>query len=546
MASSRSNPKGSRKRGMLRHPRHVGLLREYEGSRAEERELRDVAGRTVPHPKLKAEVHRYGAYEDIFPVQQRRSKKTEGRRKERKAVQRRKRMRKPPPYDPHLEREDWNIEREEWMLDPEISYRLRERFWDEAAGKSEEEQEALKRWYEKHHPEVFLLKFKDNPSRYKQYWVEHPASGTGMMVHALNAPLAEQYARKKMRRPRARLKVVPAALLNGKKFKLKQPWTERSKTKKWLSKQTGRAYKNPRQSDVKLYQAILAHLRALQWVYTTTHWTSAGQNSYGDHLLLQRLYEGLDKPIDQLGERMVAYFGPQSVDPTTINAQVQRIVSSRVDIPSVKDQLGFLFVLESGLQGVIASAWKANQAMQGDFSIGAGGRHHYSLGLDDFLMGLANDRDEAIYLLKQRLGDDMRRNPSRRNPRRNPRRTRRNPPAPWIGLRYSGPDEVYKGFKTRSAALKWAGRAGDVFPGPLDMGYGVLSIGQELVMPWESESRWDVRDAMNNPRRRKKATKRKAAPKRRKTARRNPEPSAAEVKKYGYVRAKIRKAKKNR
>jgi hypothetical protein len=40
------------------------------------------------------------------------------------------------------------------------------------------------------------------------------------------------------------------------------------------------AKKNPRQSDVGMYQSILAHMRALQWLYTTSHWTSSGPNSY--------------------------------------------------------------------------------------------------------------------------------------------------------------------------------------------------------------------------------------------------------------------------
>jgi DNA-binding ferritin-like protein len=155
---------------------------------------------------------------------------------------------------------------------------------------------------------------------------------------------------------------------------------------------------NPRQSDVGMYQDILAHLRALQWVYTTSHWTSAGPNSYSDHLLLQRLYEGLDKPIDALGERMVAYFGPQSVDPGVINGKAQQLVEEAstefAHLPdgSRSDAAGLL-AAEKSLQRHIRAAWKANQD-SGD---------EMSLGIDDYLMGLANERDEAIYLLKQRL-----------------------------------------------------------------------------------------------------------------------------------------------
>ena len=151
------------------------------------------------------------------------------------------------------------------------------------------------------------------------------------------------------------------------------------------------ARRNPHQSDVGMYQDILAHLRALQWVYTTTHWTSSGPNSYGDHLLLQRLYEGLDKPIDALGERMVAYFGPQAVAPEVIHERVDQVLPGVMGL--TRSPLDALHMLERRLQRAIRKAWKANQD-SGD---------EMSLGIDDFLMGLANERDEAIYLLKQRL-----------------------------------------------------------------------------------------------------------------------------------------------
>jgi DNA-binding ferritin-like protein len=142
-----------------------------------------------------------------------------------------------------------------------------------------------------------------------------------------------------------------------------------------------------------MYQNILAQMRALQWLYTTSHWTSSGPNSYSDHLLLQRLYEGLDKPIDALGERMVAYFGPQSVDPVVINAEAQDLIASLKMRGASSIPLHQINKLEALLRKEIRDAWRANQDSGDEFS----------LGIDDYLMGLANERDEAIYLLKQRL-----------------------------------------------------------------------------------------------------------------------------------------------
>lgn len=169
------------------------------------------------------------------------------------------------------------------------------------------------------------------------------------------------------------------------------------------------AYGNPAPVP-HLLQECLAHLRALQWVYWTTHWTSEGPNFYSDHLMLQRLYESEDDDgsggpdinaqIDGLGERMVAMFGPGSVNPAQINGRVQELVQVASD--NAEGPLHALLQLENSFQAVCRSAWEVNKQM--------------SLGLDNFLAGLADDRTTAQYLLMRRLGVGARSNP-RRNPR---------------------------------------------------------------------------------------------------------------------------------
>ena len=164
------------------------------------------------------------------------------------------------------------------------------------------------------------------------------------------------------------------------------------------SKRPWQARRNPMMNEVELYQDILAHLRALQWVSWTSHWTASGPSYYGDHQLLQRLYEGkgggpnINEEIDGLGERMVAYFGPPSVNPEAIVGRVHQLTGQAVQ--SSADQFEALLTMETQLQHAIQRAWKANQASG----------EHMSLGIDDMLMGLANEREAAIYLLQRRLG----------------------------------------------------------------------------------------------------------------------------------------------
>lgn len=134
---------------------------------------------------------------------------------------------------------------------------------------------------------------------------------------------------------------------------------------------------------------LLAHLRAIQWFYWTAHWSVSGASFYGDHLLLQRLYQenDINEAIDGLGERIVAYFGPEAVNPAMIGAMAQKILMGASESTDV---MKVALKMEMGLQEAIRRAWQANQA------------HDMSLGLDDFLMALANERDTAIYLLRQR------------------------------------------------------------------------------------------------------------------------------------------------
>ena len=149
--------------------------------------------------------------------------------------------------------------------------------------------------------------------------------------------------------------------------------------------------------DVAALQDLLAHLRALRQVYHTTHWNVSGGNYYGDHLLFQRLYAGegsgptLDDQIDGLGERMVRYFGGHTVSDSIILPRMEQ-VASRAE--SESDPIRRAFQLEQDTHRAIESAYEALKATG-----------HKTLGLDDFLMALADERDTVLYLLGQRLDE---------------------------------------------------------------------------------------------------------------------------------------------
>jgi len=139
-------------------------------------------------------------------------------------------------------------------------------------------------------------------------------------------------------------------------------------------------------------QHLLALLRTLRWHYHTTHWRVQGKNFYGDHLMFERLYKGdpsLDDEIDTLGEKMVSLYGRDVVTSQAIWPEATRSLEA---VASQSCPYRQALMLEQEVQQTLKSAHD---------SLKSEGR--LTAGMDDYLIALANERDTAIYLLKQRL-----------------------------------------------------------------------------------------------------------------------------------------------
>jgi DNA-binding ferritin-like protein len=140
---------------------------------------------------------------------------------------------------------------------------------------------------------------------------------------------------------------------------------------------------------------LLASLHALRWLYHASHWKAAGPSFYGDHQLFERLYKGdpsIDDQIDMLAEKVSARFGASAIDPVALQQSAASSLSKAVAEGSTAAEHGLS--LERFIQKLIEetqAVLRANDLL--------------SLGLDDFLMGLASERETAIYLLKQRSED---------------------------------------------------------------------------------------------------------------------------------------------
>ena len=139
----------------------------------------------------------------------------------------------------------------------------------------------------------------------------------------------------------------------------------------------------------QLQTDLLATLRAVHWIHWTGHWQVKGSPYYADHLLLQRLYEGLDSEIDTLAEKTVSQYGIQSVDPVM---QAQIFVQIVEKLSQDRDPIRRSYNAELSLLRMLEETFKDLESYG-----------KLSLGLNDFIAATANAHETYMYLLKQRL-----------------------------------------------------------------------------------------------------------------------------------------------
>jgi len=135
-------------------------------------------------------------------------------------------------------------------------------------------------------------------------------------------------------------------------------------------------------AEVELLFAALSALRQMAHV---AHQRTSGPTFYGDHLMLERIYTGLDTFIDTLGERIVRSWGISSIEsPRTIEAMLAMSRRWSTASPAIFGPL------QSGAQEARDQVVRAAE------------RVPRSLGWDDTFARLDAHLEETLYLLGQR------------------------------------------------------------------------------------------------------------------------------------------------
>jgi hypothetical protein len=154
-----------------------------------------------------------------------------------------------------------------------------------------------------------------------------------------------------------------------------------------LARGNSRQGSGAKSSDVELLQTLMSQLRRLDSIYRELHWRT---DFYANHLLYQKLYEGVNSSIDRLGEMMVAIYGADSVRSSGITVRdndphrMSAIPREDVTLQSALESESFILSVLSSLNSSIGSGYDG-------------------MALQNTLQQFAEERIHAIYLLRQSM-----------------------------------------------------------------------------------------------------------------------------------------------
>ena len=143
---------------------------------------------------------------------------------------------------------------------------------------------------------------------------------------------------------------------------------------------------------------MMSYIRAMHTWFHGAHHVTGGTGFAGDHSsLYSRIYEEIQDDFDDVAEKAVGLTGEGAACPLRIMQNAAKIISkykSPCDLSPEEIAEEGLSIIENYLNLLekIYQMLKKNNAL--------------TLGLDDFIMGMANDYETFVYLLKQRSADE--------------------------------------------------------------------------------------------------------------------------------------------
>ena len=140
----------------------------------------------------------------------------------------------------------------------------------------------------------------------------------------------------------------------------------------------------------KLANLYVASLRAIYLIHQHNHWTTKGVNFYGNHLLFERIYNGVIGDADEAAEKMIGVFGENGVDFDSQNEYISKVLSKYASLDGNPVKMSL-------------SVEKDFLKLSVDFYQFLEEEGVKTLGVDDMIMSIANKHEGNCYLLQQSL-----------------------------------------------------------------------------------------------------------------------------------------------
>lgn len=139
---------------------------------------------------------------------------------------------------------------------------------------------------------------------------------------------------------------------------------------------------------IKVAGLFIASLQSLAIIHTRNHWLCKGDNFYSEHNLFERLYDAALEDLDSAAEKFVGLFGPECLD---LDLQTSLIAKATLIYKKAEgDHVAQSLAAERNFLKLCADAYACFEE-----------HGKMTLGLDDFIMAMANSHEEAVYLLQQ-------------------------------------------------------------------------------------------------------------------------------------------------
>jgi DNA-binding ferritin-like protein len=134
----------------------------------------------------------------------------------------------------------------------------------------------------------------------------------------------------------------------------------------------------------------VASLKSLAQIHQHNHWTTKGDSFYGNHLLFERIYDSALEDLDLAAEKFMGIFGEECLDYDLQVEFLNKVLTKYSDLEGSPVEMSL--EIEKDVIKLCKDAYTCFEK-----------EGKLTLGLDDMLMSIASNREEAVYLLKQSL-----------------------------------------------------------------------------------------------------------------------------------------------